>query len=82
MAKHRALGPCHRSHPGTCKSEAEISIFAFMFMLLKQSLFSLLVFLGVKITLSSLVTRWFGFSRINGQTLCESELPVKSASRK
>lgn len=82
MVKHGDLGPYHCSHPGTCKSEAEISIFAFMFMLLKKSLFSLLVFLGVKITPGSLVTRWFGFSRINGQALCESELPVKSASRK
>uniref|UniRef100_A0A8C8BBB1 Uncharacterized protein n=1 Tax=Otus sunia TaxID=257818 RepID=A0A8C8BBB1_9STRI len=29
----------HQSHPGTCKSEGEISIFAFIFMSLKQSLF-------------------------------------------
>lgn len=79
MAK---LGCCHRSHPGTCKSEGEISIFAFLFLLLKQSLFSPLVLPDVKVTPDSLVTRWFGFGRINSKIPYANDLPMKLASRK
>lgn len=81
MAKHGALGHCHCSPPGTCKSEGEISIFAFIFTPLNL-FFSLLVLLGVKITPDSLVTSWFGFSRISGKILHASKLPVKLANGK
>lgn len=44
--------------------------------------FSPLVLSDVKVTPDSLVTRWFGFGRINSKIPYANDLPMKLASRK